>query len=66
MVSDFALMDPHDDLIELLIEGARYGDLEDVDSALVRHSVGVDTRDEAGRTGEWCNACMALSSTIDQ
>ena len=46
------IMDPHDDLVELLIDGARYGDVEDVEVALVRHGVAVDSKDEAGRTGE--------------
>ena len=44
-------MDPHDELVELLIDGARYGDLEDVECALVRHSVPVDSKDRAGSTG---------------
>ncbi len=38
------------DLIDLLIDGARYGDLEDVESALAQN-VGIDSRDEGGRTG---------------
>eukprot|EP00955_Chlamydomonas_euryale_P022549 238029-Chlamydomonas_euryale.AAC.12 len=44
-------MDPHDELVELLVDGARYGDLEDVDAALAQH-VSVDSKDSTGRTGE--------------
>lgn len=39
------------ELIELLIDGARYGDMDDVSSALSQ-GVPVDSRDEHGRTGE--------------
>ena len=45
-------LDPHEHLVELLIDGARYGDLEDVESALTQHHVAVDSKDEAGRTGK--------------
>ncbi len=38
------------DLTDLLVEGARYGDLEDVQSALGQ-GVSVNERDEQGRTG---------------
>ena len=37
-------------LVELLIEGARYNDLEDVQNALSQ-GVSVDAQDEQGRTG---------------
>jgi hypothetical protein len=43
-------MDPHAELVQLLLDGARYGDEEDIDSALRQH-VGIDSTDEAGRTG---------------
>lgn len=39
------------ELVELLIDGARYGDMDDVSSALSQ-GVPVDSRDEHGRTGE--------------
>ena len=39
------------ELVELLIEGARYNDLEDVQNALSQ-GVSVDAQDEQGRTGE--------------
>jgi ankyrin repeat protein len=42
-------MDPHAELVQLLLDGARYGDEEDIDSALRQH-VGIDSTDEAGRT----------------
>ncbi len=42
------------DLVDLLIEGARYGDLEDLQSAL-RQGVSVDAQDEQGRTGAGCS-----------
>lgn len=38
-----------EELIELLVDGARYGDMEDVEAAL-SHSVPVDSTDELGRT----------------
>lgn len=38
------------ELIELLVEGARYGDLEDVQSA-IDQGVDVNSQDEHGRTG---------------
>eukprot|EP00798_Chlamydomonas_sp_ICE-L_P016354 gene16354-22554_t len=43
-------MDPHDELVSLLIDGARYGDMEDVESAIAQH-VNVDSTDSEGRTG---------------
>ena len=45
------------ELVELLIEGARYNDLEDIQNAL-RQGVSVDAQDEQGRTG-------ALHSSTD-
>ncbi len=39
---------------ELLIDGARYGDVEDVEAAL-EQNVDCDARDELGRTGR--DAC---------
>ena len=39
------------ELVELLIDGARYNDLEDVQNALSQ-GVSVDAQDEQGRTGE--------------
>ena len=41
---------PSAEMIENIVDGARYGDLEDVQSAL-RHSVSVDSADSSGRTG---------------
>lgn len=38
------------ELVELLIDGARYGDAEDVHAAL-EHQVDVNAQDEQGRTG---------------
>ena len=38
-------------MIEVLVDGARYGDMEDVQSAL-RHSVDVNSADAMGRTGK--------------
>lgn len=37
-------------MIEVLVDGARYGDMEDVQSAL-QHSVAVNSVDSLGRTG---------------
>jgi hypothetical protein len=48
-------MDPNDELVFLLLDGARYGDMEDVDSALAQHCA-VDSKDASGKTGAW--ACM--------
>ena len=39
------------ELVDLLIDGARYNDLEDVQNALSQ-GVSVDAQDEQGRTGE--------------
>lgn len=40
-----------DDLVELLIDGARYDDAEDVQTAL-DGQVDVNATDQSGRTGE--------------
>lgn len=37
---------------ELLLDGARYGDVEDVLMALNEHRASPDSSDEQGRTGE--------------
>ena len=44
---------PEQDLTDLILVGARYGDLEDMEQALAQ-GVEVDRRDEQGRTGEQC------------
>ena len=44
---------PSLEMIEVLVDGARYGDLEDVQTAL-QHSVNVDSMDTLGRTGKGC------------
>ena len=54
---------------ELLLEGARYGDTDDVQQALGL-GASVDCRDEQGRTGElaapWqCSATIHLPCTED-
>lgn len=51
------------DLVDLLIEGARYGDLIDIQSAL-RQGVSVDAQDEQGRTGAGCS--LKVSSLLVQ
>ena len=38
------------ELIELLVDGGRYGDAEDIQSA-IDHGVDVNSQDEHGRTG---------------
>ena len=38
------------ELLEALLDGARYGDAEDVKAALAQ-GVGVNAQDEGGRTG---------------
>lgn len=38
------------DLTDLLVDGARYNDLEDVQEAL-QQGANIDSRDEQGRTG---------------
>lgn len=42
---------PSPEMVEVLVDGARYGDMEDVQSAL-RHSVDVNSADTVGRTGK--------------
>lgn len=39
------------DAVDLLIDGARYGDLEDVQTALDEYKVSPDAADEQQRTG---------------
>lgn len=39
-----------DEIIEVLVDGARFGDMEDVHTAL-RHGVNVNSADAMGRTG---------------
>ena len=46
---------------ELLLDGARYGDVEDVQSALEQR-VSADTADDSGRTGKAC-CCSQLRSS---
>lgn len=41
----------YSDIVDLLIEGARYGDDEDVDSA-IEQGADVNAQDEQGRTGK--------------
>lgn len=41
---------PSEDLVEVLVDGARYGDMEDVQSAL-QHGVNINSADSSGRTG---------------
>lgn len=40
----------NEELLDMLIDGARYGDLEDVENALSK-GVDVNSQDEFGRTG---------------
>lgn len=42
---------PSAEMVEVLVDGARYGDIEDVQSAL-QHSVDVNATDSSGRTGK--------------
>ena len=44
------LADDHNP-VDLLLDGARYGDLEDVETALHQYKVSVDAADDQGRTG---------------
>jgi hypothetical protein len=39
-----------DEMVELLVDGARYGEIEDVNKAL-EAKVAVDAQDEWGKTG---------------
>ena len=50
---------------ELLLDGARYGDLEDVSQALAG-GASVDCRDEQGRTGGRAAACRGLATRSAQ
>ena len=51
------------DLIELLIDGARYNDAEDVMRAL-GGQVDVNASDEAGRTGATISAAAAMQDFL--
>ena len=51
------------DLIELLIDGARYNDAEDVMRAL-SGQVDVNASDEAGRTGATTSAAAAMQEFL--
>lgn len=42
---------PYSELVELLVDGARYDDAEDVQSALDQ-GADIDSQDEQGRTGK--------------
>ena len=42
---------PSAEMVEVLVDGARYGDIEDVQSAL-QHSVDANATDSSGRTGK--------------
>lgn len=42
---------PSAEMVEVLVDGARYGDMEDVQSAL-QHNVDVNATDSSGRTGK--------------
>ena len=50
---------------ELLLDGARYGDVEDVQSALEQR-VSADATDDSGRTGEavWSVTVQRLSASL--
>ena len=50
------------ELAELLIEGARYGDLEDVKQAL-EQGAHIDCTDEQGRTGMGTASCAEAACT---
>jgi ankyrin repeat protein len=51
----------YSDLIELLIDGARFGDQEDVEAAL-QQGADPNAQDDQGRTGMalTCNCCFSL------
>ena len=59
------------DLVDLLLEGSRYADLEDVKQALAM-GADVDCRDDQGRTGEGlarirqASSCWALTQSAAQ
>ena len=42
---------PSPEMIEVLVDGARHGDMEDVQTAL-HHSIDVNSVDTMGRTGK--------------
>jgi hypothetical protein len=46
-----AMAPTYAELVELLVDGARFGDAEDVELAL-QHNVDVNAQDDMGRTGE--------------
>jgi len=46
-----------EELLDMLIDGARYGDLEDVENALSQ-GVDVNAQDEFGRTGMFFSYCL--------
>ena len=50
-----------EELAELLIDGARYGDMEDVETALAQNAA-VDSVDSQGRTG--AKATATASNTL--
>ena len=57
---------PSAEMVEVLVDGARYGDIEDVQSAL-QHSVDVNATDSSGRTGKQqleAAACRQLQRGI--
>jgi hypothetical protein len=57
MAGDATTADSHDtptpaQVLEFLVDSARYGDTDDVRMALARYSAPVNGTDEDGRTGE--------------
>lgn len=48
-----------EELLEFLIDSARYGDAEDVAAALAEHRVQLDGMDSAGRTGACAVGCRS-------
>ncbi len=55
-------MSSTEDQIDLLVGGARYGDLEDVQSAL-EQGISPDLADDQGRTGSIC-ACTRQAAPL--
>lgn len=49
-----------EDLVELLLDGARYGDMEDVVAAVEQHRCSPDAADEAGKTGACTSAFLVI------
>lgn len=49
------------ELVEVLVDSARYGDLEDVHAA-IEHGVDVNAQDEQGRTGSENNSIYFISA----